>query len=80
MTMYDLTARSKLTYIVPMTSGWTIFNENKSRAIYVDDQGGIQASFDGCQTWDTIGKLTDPTSGVRILMEILGCEKLPPCH
>lgn len=80
MTMYHLTPLPPHLYTVPMTDSWTIFNESKSKAIYVDDGGELQVSFDDCNTWETIGRLTDPTSGVRILMEILGCEKLPPCH
>jgi hypothetical protein len=63
-----------------MSDGWTLFSEEKERAIYIGDDGALQVSFDGMQTWETIGKLTNPVSGAQMLMDMLGVQRCQPTH
>lgn len=56
-------------------SGWTIFNSDKDLAIYISDAGDIQLSFDGQETWKTVGKLTNPAETTHLLLDMLGCER-----
>lgn len=58
-------------------NGWTIFNSERNLAIYISDEGVLQLSFDGQETWETVGKLTNPADAARLLLDMLGCERKP---
>lgn len=55
--------------------GWTIYNEAADRAIYIGPEGDVQLSWDGQQTWQTVGKLTEPGVAAEMLIEMLGCKQ-----
>lgn len=58
-------------------NGWTIFNSERDLAIYISDAGDIQLSFDGQETWETVGKLTNPAKTTRLLLDMLESERKP---